>query len=185
MRAIIDTTSLVSFVRYYLPFDKEDKLKTLFKKKFHSGDLVVLDKVFDESKYVAKGIVVKELDFLSEKPRLIKTDLVLPDAKFFSILQNQLCYGAQKNKITPTEYDIEEKKFLDTADAKLVLFCDKNKGTLEVDKPVLITEETRTDNDSKLFKKLPEICSVLNIEHCTLPVLLKEHFNVRLSDYLQ
>ncbi len=48
MRAVIDTTSLVSFVRYYLPFHKVDKLKKLLEKKFNSGELIVLDKVYDE-----------------------------------------------------------------------------------------------------------------------------------------
>ena len=48
MRAVIDTTSLVSFVRYYLPFDKADKLKKLLEKKFNSGEMIVLDKVYEK-----------------------------------------------------------------------------------------------------------------------------------------
>lgn len=67
MRAAIDTTSLVSFVRYYLPFDKADKLKKLLEKKFNSGEVIVLDKVFEESGRVAKGIVTEKLDFLDDK----------------------------------------------------------------------------------------------------------------------
>ena len=78
MRAVIDTTSLVSFVRYYLPFDKDDKLKKLFEKKFKSGEIIILDKVFEESKLVAKGIVAKELKFLADKTKLVKTDVILP-----------------------------------------------------------------------------------------------------------
>jgi hypothetical protein len=182
MKAVIDTTSLVSFVRYYLPFDKQDKLKLLLSEKFENGELIVLDKVFDESRFVAKGIVVKELEFLNKTTKHIKTTLVLPESKFYKILENQLCYGAQKNKLTPTEFEVEKNKFLETADAKLILYCNNNTGSS--DKTIIVTEESRTDNDSKLFKKLPEICNILSIEHCSLPVLLKEHFKIKLSDYL-
>ena len=109
MRAVIDTTSLVSFVRYYLPFDKADNLKTLFEQKFISGELIVLDKVFEESGRVAKGIVTKQLEFLDNKKKLVKTDLILPEQKFFNILENQLCYGTQKHKLKTTEFELNEE----------------------------------------------------------------------------
>ncbi len=185
MRALIDTTSLVSFVRYYLPFDKEDKLKKLLERKFKSGELIILDKVFEESGRVAKGIVIKELKFLADKKKQVKTDVILPEQKFFNILENQLCYGAQKNRLTSTQFEKLKEEFLDTADAKLILYCEQDKNALELDKPVLVTEETRTENDNKLFKKLPEICSILNIEYCNLPVLLRDHFKINLSEYLK
>lgn len=185
MRAVIDTTSLVSFVRYYLPFDKADKLKKLIERKFNSGELILLDKVFEESKYVAKGIAVKELKFLGDKTKHVKTDSILPEQKFFNILENQLCYGSQKNKLSPTEFEKKKTEFLETADAKLILYCEKDKNSLELDKPILVTEETRTENDSKLFKKLPEICTILSIEHCNLPVLLRDHFKINMSEYLK
>ncbi len=185
MRAVIDTTSLVSLVRYYLPFDKGDKLKKLFQKKFNSGEVIVIDRVFKESKFVAKGIVLNELEFLADKSKHIKTDLILPDQKFFNSLENQFCYGAQRNKLTSTEFEVKKKEFLETADAKLILYCEKDKNSLELDKPFLVTEETRTDNDSKLFKKLPEICTILDIEHFNLPALLKDHFKINLSEYLE
>ncbi len=127
MRAVIDTTSLVSFVRYNLPFDKADKLKKLLEKKFTSGELIVLDKVYEESKFVAKGIVSKELTFLAKSPKIIKTEILLPEQKFFRRLENELCYGAQRNKLTATEFEIEQQKFLETADAKLILFLSKIK----------------------------------------------------------
>lgn len=33
MKVVIDTSSLIALVRYYLPFDKDDTLKIFFKKK--------------------------------------------------------------------------------------------------------------------------------------------------------
>ena len=185
MRAVIDTTSLVSFVRYYLPFDKADKLKKLLEKKFDLGELVVLDKVYEESERVAKRIVTKELTFLNDKKKIVKTDLILPEQKFFNMLENQLCYGSQRNKLSTPEFEVKKQEFLETADAKLILFCEKDKNSLELDKPILVTEETRSENDNKLFKKLPEICSILNIDHCNLPTLLKDHFQINLSEYLK
>ena len=185
MRAVIDTTSLVSFVRYYLPFDKAGKLKKLFEKKFNSGEIIVLDKVYEESKYVAKGIVIKELTFFSKSNKVLNTQILLPQPKFFRRLENELCYRAQWNKLTQTEYDIEQNKYLESADAKLILFCEKDKNSLGLDKPILVTEETKSENDNKLFKKLPEICSILNVGHCNLPTLLKDHFRINLSEYLK
>lgn len=73
MNAIIDSSSLLAFVRYYLPFDKDSVLKNLLKEKFESGELVVIDKVYDEIKFQSKGIVIKELEFLSDKKRHKKT----------------------------------------------------------------------------------------------------------------
>ncbi len=111
MRAVIDTTSLVSFVRYDLPFDKVDKLKKLLEKKFNSAEMIVLDKVYEESKFVAKGIVSKELTFLAKSPKVIKTDLILPEQKFFKPRENELCYGAQRNKLTATEFELNRRSF--------------------------------------------------------------------------
>lgn len=185
MRAVIDTTSLVSFVRYYLPFDKGDKLKKLFEKKFNSGEIIVLDKVYEEAKYVAKGIVIKELGFLSKSTRVVNTQVLLPQPKLFRRLENELCYRAQRHKLTQTEYDVEQNKYLESADAKLILFCEKDKNSLELDRPILVTEETKSENDNKLFKKLPEICFILNIDNCNLPTLLKDHFRISLSEYLK
>jgi hypothetical protein len=185
MRAVIDTSSLVSYVRYYLPFDKSGKLEKLLEKKFNSGEMLVLDKVFEESKFTARGIVNKELKFLANSTKIIKTELILPESKFFKRLENELCYGTQRNKLTSTEFEIEQKKFLESADAKLILYCMKDKDKLELDKSILVTEETKSENDSKLFKKLPEMATILNIEHCNLPTLLRDHFQINLSEYVE
>ena len=130
MRAVIDTTSLVAFVRYYLPFDKNAKLKKLLERKFKSGELVVLDKVFEESGRVAKGIVIKELDFLNDKKLLVKTELILPDKKFYNRLDNELCYRAQRNKLSSTEYEVEQQRFLESADANSYSFVKKTRKVL-------------------------------------------------------
>ena len=86
MNALIDTSSLLAFVRYYLPFDKNGTLRSFLERKYESGEIVILDKVIEESKYIAQGVILKKLDFLNDKSRktkVIDTSLILPSKKFF------------------------------------------------------------------------------------------------------
>ncbi|MFP5470068.1 MAG: DUF4411 family protein [Bacteroidia bacterium] len=189
MKVVIDTSSLMALVRYYLPFDKDDSLKNFIQKKVESKEIIVLDKVHEESKYVAKGIVLKQLDFIKEKSNTVKTADLLPYPKFFNIVDNQLCNQTIKKLkgINETEYEKQKNEYLDSADGKLILYClsEKKQNTLLDDKTILVTEETSSENDSKLFKKLPECCKILELENCTLPTLLENHYNIKLSNYLK
>jgi hypothetical protein len=183
MRAVIDTSSLLALVRYYLPFDKNNSLKNFFKEKIEIGEIIVLDKVIDESRYVSKGVILTELDFLKNKT--VKSAEILPTSKFFSQLENQLCQGVQKNRLNAAEFEIKKGSFLDSADCKQILFCIKDNKNLNFDTAFIVSEETKTENDNKLFKKLPEICDILGIKHRNLPSLLKDYFKINLSDFLE
>jgi hypothetical protein len=185
MKIVIDTSSLMALVRYYIPFDRDDSLKDFFKKKIESKEIIIIDKVAIESKRIDKGIITKTLEFIDEKKNQVKTDILLPEPSFLRDLENRFCYGARKNTLDEFEFENRKQVFLEEADAKLLLFCLSNKGDLNLDKFILATEETRTDNDGKLFKKLPELCDLLNIEHCNLPSLLIEHYNINLSKFLK
>jgi hypothetical protein len=183
MRIVIDTSSLLALVRYYIPFDKDDSLKKFVIEKIDAGEIIILDKVFEESKFVSKGIIIKELN--PSKNKIVKTKDTLPTNKFFNQLENQFCYGSQKNRLSSTEFETQKNRFLDSADAKQILYCINDRDSLGIDKPILVTEETQSENDSKLFKKLPEICTMLEVEHCNLAALLKDHFKINLSKYLK
>lgn len=187
MKIVIDTSSLMALVRYYLPFDKDNSLKNFIKSKVESKEIIVIDKVSLEAKRTAKGFIVKSLDFIEDKINITKTETLLPSQSFLRDLENRFCYTALKNKLNETEFENRKQTFLDSADAKLILFCSQNnkEDSLCLDKTILVTEETRTDNDNKLFKKLPEICDLLNIEHCNLPTLLENHFGLKLSEHLK
>lgn len=176
MTAVIDTSSLLALVRYYIPFDKNGLLKTFIKNKVTDRELIVLDKVVEESGFVSKGIILKTLDFL--KKEQIKTENLLPNPKFFNQLDNQFSYGAKKNEMTIPEFENEKRKYLNSADAKELLFCIKDSEGSIFNECLLVTEETTSDNDSKLFKKLPQICNILNVVNCDLPVLFKEHYKL-------
>lgn len=151
MIAVIDTSSLISLVRYYLPFDKKNVLYNLFKNKIESKQIIVLDKVFEECRFISQGIVVKELDYLTIKKNQTKTTTLLPTKKYYNQLDNQFINGSAKNLLTPTEFENRKNAFLNSADSNLLLYClaDKSEFTL-------VTEETAVSNDNKSFKSYPQ-----------------------------
>jgi hypothetical protein len=170
MIAVIDTSSFLSLVRYYLPFDKQSILFNLFQQKIESGEIVLLDKVFEECKYTAKGIVIEKLVYISKKKHHLKTEELLPTKKFFNQLENQFINGSTKNKLNPVEFEERKSAFLNSADAKIILYClQKNKYEKEL---YIVSEETETSNDNKAFKKIPAICKILDLKIITLPELI-------------
>jgi hypothetical protein len=58
MKVVIDTNSLLSLVRYYLPFDKKGVLFQFIKSKIENGDIIIIDKVLEECTYNSKGLVL-------------------------------------------------------------------------------------------------------------------------------
>jgi len=176
MIVLIDTSSLLSLVRYYLPFDKDHTLYNFIKDKIESKKILVLDKVYEECVYTAKGIVLEKLEYLKSKKNIIKTAEILPTQKFFNQLENQFINGSVKNKLSEVEFENRKNDFLNSADAKLLLF-----GISDSSKQfVIVSEESETSNDNKSFKKLPAICKILELEIITLPELLKNYQEINL-----
>jgi hypothetical protein len=189
MTAIIDTSSLMAIVRYYLPFDQNDRLKSLIQSHFDNGSLIVIDRVFDEARLQAKGIIIKDLGFLKkESKRILNTDSILPDKAFFNMLENQFCNKEllRSKGIDDAGFEKLKNTYLEEADAKIVLYARHltRKGDLLQSKILVVTEESISSNDGKPFKKIPVICSHLNIECCTLPTLLKEHYTIKFGELL-
>ncbi len=177
MIVLIDTSSLLSLVRYYLPFDKNKILFNFIRTKIENKDILVLDKVFEECEYTSKGLVIKELEYLKDKKNIIKTIDILPNQKFFNQLENQFINRSIKNKLTDVEFENRKNDFLDSADAKLLLYSLLNKN----DEIVIVSEETEASNDNKSFKKLPAICKILEIDVLTLPELLDRYKEIDLE----
>lgn len=180
MKAAVDTSSLISLARYYLPFDKQAILFDLFQKKIQNKEIVLLDKVFDECTNTSKGIVLTSLPFLTDKEFLkkyhpiINTEALLPPSptKFFNQLDNTFINGVMKNKLTSVEYEVVKNEFLNSADAKLIIYCLNHMRDYNDEKIIIVTEETEVANDKKVFQKIPAICKYLEIEVKTLPELL-------------
>lgn len=183
MKVIIDTNSLLSLVRYYLPFDNENLLFNFIKDKIENGEIIIIDKVYEQCTYNSKGLVLKQLSFLTDKAFLKKsktphkTDTLLAPspAKFLRMVENQFVVAVQRKKITDVEFEVSKNKHLEDADTKQIILC---LNLMQSESEVyLVTEETAESNDNKLFKKIPAMCNELNIKCITLPQLLKIYEN--------
>lgn len=183
MKVVIDSNSLLSLVRYYLPFDKKAVLFQFIKSKIANGDIIIIDKVLKECTYNSKGLVLEKLPYLTDKTFLksakvpYKTDSLLAPspAKFLRQLDNQFVNSIVKRqkKLTETEFENQKNAFLNDADIKQIILClNLIKNGEQV---VLVTEETESSNDNKLFKKIPAICKELEIETMTLPELIAKY----------
>ena len=126
MKVVIDTNSLLSLVRYYLPFDKKGVLFNFFKTKIEKGEIIIIDKVFQECTYNSKGIVLTTLNYLNDKTFLksskvpYKTDsLPAPSpAKFLRQVENQFVNTVvrRQKKLSDTEFENQKNSFLNDAD---------------------------------------------------------------------
>lgn len=182
MKVVIDTSSLLSLVRYYLPFDKQKVLFELIKSKIASGEILVIDKIIDECAYTSKGIVLSTLSYLMDKSfnkthKLpLNTEFILPPApaKFYRQVDNQFVNGVFKNRLTEIQYDSLKNDFMNSADMKLILTSInliKDNPTEEI---FLVTEETEVSNDNKVFKKIPAICLQLDIATINIQQLIEK-----------
>jgi hypothetical protein len=189
MKVVIDTNSLLSLVRYYLPFDRKSVLHNFFKKQIEQGEIIIIDKVLEECTYNSKGLVIETLLFLKDKKFLksakvpFKTDSLLAPspAKFLRQVENQFVNAVVKRqrKLTDTEFESQKASFLDNADIKQIILCLNILQSGE--EVVLVTEETESSNDNKLFKKIPSICKDLNIKTMTLPDLLNKFDGISIN----
>jgi hypothetical protein len=170
-------------VRYYLPFDKKGILFQFIKSKIENGEIIIIDKVLEECTYNSKGVVLEKLSYLTDKTFLksarvpYKTDSLLAPspAKFLRQLENQFVNSIvrRQKKLTDTEFENQKNAFINDADIKQIILClNILKNGEQV---VLVTEETESSKDNKLFKKIPAICKELEIETMTLPALIAKY----------
>jgi len=186
MKVVIDTNSLLSLVRYYLPFDYNSVLYNFIKIKIEVGEIIIIDKILEECHYTSRGLVLSSLSYLTDKSFLKSykipknTEFVLPPApaKFLRQVDNQFVNGVIKNKLSPVEYENRKNDFMNSADMKLILFCLNLKKEVPKEEIFLVTEETEESNDSKVFKKIPAICSMVEVDSISLPQLLNKFENI-------
>ena len=170
---VVDASSILAFNHYYV-FDKNgankvyQRLFNFLISKIKSGEIIILDKVFDEiymngyTKELKAAIKPYQMDTLSlfnEVQRLISENTRDDIIDMF---------GYSDEAVNSKLEDYEKKH----ADLFLVAYCIKLKK--EGKNPVLITEETFTD-DKKIIEKIPTICKKETIEFQKIPQVL---FNV-------
>jgi len=189
MKVVIDTNSLLSLVRYYLPFDRKEVLFNFFKNKIEMSEIIIIDKVLLECAYTSRGIVLSTLNYLTDKVFLksakipYKTDSLLAPSpvKFLRQVENQFVNSTVRRMSNLTEIEFENQKnsFIEGTDMKQIILClnlIKNGENV-----FLVTEETESSNDNKLFKKIPSICKELGIQTITLPELISKYKNIEID----
>ncbi|MBN2395638.1 MAG: DUF4411 family protein [Candidatus Atribacteria bacterium] len=171
MEYIIDTSTWVSLIRYYKLFDTSSIIYDFFKRKIENKVFVLINEVSIECSYVSNGFVAKELDFVKDKKFITKTVDILPSKKFYNLLENQFCNAFQRRNLQDFEIENLTESFIKSADAKIIMtaIAEKKQGQ-EI---IVVTEETITNNDNKLFKKITAMCSALDIKCVRLPELIK------------
>jgi hypothetical protein len=190
MKVVIDTSSLLSLVRYYLPFDKQKILFEIIKTKIANGEILVIDKIIEECGYISKGIVLETLSFLSDKTFNIthklplNTEFILPPApaKFYRMVDNNFVVASQKARLkSEAQYDSLKTDFMNSADMKMILTSLDLKSKNPADEIYLVTEETEASNDNKVFKKIPAICSQLDLPTINIQQLVDKFDGIKIE----
>lgn len=189
MKVVIDTSSLLSLVRYYLPFDKQKILFEIVKAKIANGEILVIDKIIDECEYTSKGIVLETLSFLTDKDfnkthKLpLNTEFILPPApaKFYRMVDNNFVVAVQRKRLNEIQYDSQKNDFMNSADMKMILTSLKLKSENPIEEIYLVTEETEASNDNKVFKKIPAICSQLDLQTINIQQLIDKLDGIKIE----
>lgn len=188
MKVIIDTSSLLSLVRYYLPFDNNHKLFDFIKKEIEIGRIIIIDEVLKECEFTSKQLVLKSLKYLKDKDFKkkhkipFKTKDILPPStkKFYNMVDDNF-RTALSRRLTGSEFEQRKKEFLNSADARMILLALNERHINQNIEIAIVTEESETANDHKAFKKIPAICNILDIDVMTLPELLTKYNKVNIE----
>lgn len=188
MKVVIDTSSLLSLVRYYLPFDTSKKLFDFVKSEIQEGNLIIIDAVLEECEYTSKQLVIKSLDYLSDKTFKkeynlpVKTkDLLPPSTKKFYNMVDDNFRTPLSRRFNEAEFEQRKKEFLESADARMIIYALNERHTNQEIEIALVTEESETANDHKAFKKIPALCKLLDLAVLTLPELLTKYKEVNIE----
>lgn len=168
MAILTDTCSLVMIAKSYIPLDNDGTLRQFLQESFKRKELVLLDAIRDEARFVSKGIALERMPFLAEKGLAENTADILPPSprKFDNMVDNNFCIRSLRKGLSDEEYAQQKAEFVNSGDAKIAIFClNRVKDQLVgFDDTVVLTEETRNSNDGKLFMKLPLICELIGVK---------------------
>lgn len=169
---LFDTSSLISFVRYYIPFDEDLILREFLLSGFNDNSFLLLNEVKMECKRVSSGLVFKEFQELGKIKSPKQKDFII-DAKWHNLIDNNFVIKGMKQKLNQEEYEQQKINFIKSADFALISYALSNKNI------TIITEETINSNDSKIFKKIPAICNFKNVDCISLSQFLKKQIKIQ------
>ena len=170
MEYYFDTSSLVALARYYHPFDKDRKLFEFVRSKFQSKEIIVLDAILNEAKLTSRGIALKAYPFIEEKKDLVvDTKELMPYStkKFGNMVDKNFAVAALVNNGRVT-YSIMKQDFLKSGDGKLMLTMYNRLHDDKEAEICIVTEESKTGNDKKIFKKIPALCEFIGARCITI-----------------
>lgn len=169
---IIDTCSLVSLAKQYLPLDNVNCIEPFVTTEIKEGRLIILDSIQEECKYVSGGIVMEKFPVLKDNSFVINTEKIVPRSPrtFFNKLDNNYCVSLIKKTLTTDQYERQKIDFLSTGDGRMILYIN---NMVQEKSITVITEESRSQNDAKLFKKLPLILDQMDVKAITVSDYLK------------
>ncbi|MBE2281632.1 MAG: DUF4411 family protein [Ignavibacteriaceae bacterium] len=204
MIALFDSSSLISFVRYYLPFDNGGFIDKFLENKISEEQIVIIDEIYSECRRFDAGLVYDSFSSFQKKSYKsgifpYNTKDLIPGSNIFYnmiikdflnselpiIKEIQTPEGPKNNTelvkisdLTQRELESLKKQFLTSTDGKLIILADNLKDKEEI---VVVTEEKERSNDSKAFKKIPAICKLLGITCISLPVYLEKYSNLNIE----
>jgi hypothetical protein len=123
MKVVIDTSSLLSLVRYYLPFDKEGKLIPFFERSIAEGSIVVLDRIAVECRRQGQGQVIKAMPFLLKSKYLTALTDIKTSRKLYNQIDNNFTNRSQTSILPPAEYSLKRDEFVNSADFEIILYA--------------------------------------------------------------
>ena len=82
---VIDTSSLLSFIKYYQPFDTNNQLTKYLQDCFRDGTLILLEAVQNECKRVSGGIIFDNLSRDLKMGRYLKRYRLFVKMKKFCV----------------------------------------------------------------------------------------------------
>lgn len=175
MKTIVDTSSLVRMAQSYWPFDHTGALEAFLRSELERGELLLIDAVAAECKYVSQGIALDTFNCLQNKAWQISTVNLQPPQKFYRMLDNNFVDQVyKKTKLQGDEvlYQNAREEYLRSTDCRIVVYamCELAREPIQV-----LTEESANQNDGKLFRKIPFICQQLGIPTLNAVEYFKQH----------
>ena len=170
-RYVIDCSSLVTLAQYFLPFDGSKILCNKVEQLFIGKKIILLKAIHREANHVQKGIVCEKMPWIKDWKAESNIDDITK--KLHNKIDDHWAVKSQKNKLEPSQYEELKKKMIEGADFQLVFYALQDKRSHSYSGTIVVTEESRSTNDGKLFKKIPLICKHEKIECINIAKMLQ------------
>lgn len=172
---LIDSSCFWMLIKYYLPFDANDKLRNFLEDRFEQEEIVLLGKVWQEIEN--KQNINDALPFLAQTDAVPVRTAPLP---LIEKARKKWAGSRARDNMPPKEFDKYVDRYIKSADFHLIALCWEQKHQkpdelLSIpDAPlIIVTEESNIQWNNKAFRKIPIICRDEGIECINLAQMLQ------------